>query len=727
MRRSELTIDLGALRRNVRRPAGGGRAGRALGRRQGGRVRPRRARGVARRARGGRRRALRRDRRRRASRSATPSASARILVMGPLAPGRTTWPGRRGLDVAVSSLDHPPPAVVLHLKVDTGMGRFGIAAGELAGAPGANVVGVMSHLATADEEDETSPASSSSAFAAVRERFPRDLLFHVANSAATLRFPEAGFDAVRCGVALYGLSPFGDDPRAHGLEPVLSWRSYVAQVKALRRGESTGYGRRFVAKRKTRVGLVPVGYADGFRRGPDRHRGARRRDAAPGGRDGLDGLVRRRARRRGGGRSGHDPRRRRPRRGARARPRDDQLRAHVRDRPRPRAHRREGRRWMSRRSPRPPGEGAYVVGGAVRDELLGRPVLDFDVACREPAPSGAGLRTRGGRRGLRALRPPRRLARRLPRRADGRLHAAPRRDRGRSPHARLHGERRRAPARRRRARRPARWAFRICTPASCASSRDVGLRRRPAPAPPGRPPRGRARLPARRGERGARAGSRRARDLARPASGSSPSSRASRATASAAWTSSDSSSRSAEASSASRVTPRPSTTAISSSPRSARASFASRSRTSCAASPAPCSAPRPPADASPREIHRFRRATEPWALDALAYLDRPELAAAVVARARRRPARAAPARRRARPRARPRGRPAARAGRRGARGRDDLDAGRSARARAPRGSGYAAHLTVQPTGGVSATGGASPASTASSAWRSHGSAPASSV
>jgi alanine racemase len=72
---------------------------------------------------------------------------------------------------------------------------------------------------------------------------------------------------VRCGVALYGLSPFGREPAEHGLDPVLSWRSYVAQAKTLRRGESTGYGRRFVAQEATRIGLVPVGYGDGFRRG----------------------------------------------------------------------------------------------------------------------------------------------------------------------------------------------------------------------------------------------------------------------------------------------------------------------------------------------------------------------------------------------------------------------------------------------------------------------------
>src|SRR5207253_2304858 len=73
-------------------------------------------------------------------------------------------------------------------------------------------------------------------------------------------------DAARCGIALYGLSPFGTDPADDGLEPVLRWESHLAQVKRLAPGAGTGYGRRFVAERPTWIGLVPVGYADGFRR-----------------------------------------------------------------------------------------------------------------------------------------------------------------------------------------------------------------------------------------------------------------------------------------------------------------------------------------------------------------------------------------------------------------------------------------------------------------------------
>jgi alanine racemase len=81
-----------------------------------------------------------------------------------------------------------------------------------------------------------------------------------------LRIPESHFDAARCGVAIYGLSPFGEPPVSDGLEPALRWDSHLAQVRQLAAGESTGYRRAFVAEEPTWIGIVPVGYADGFRR-----------------------------------------------------------------------------------------------------------------------------------------------------------------------------------------------------------------------------------------------------------------------------------------------------------------------------------------------------------------------------------------------------------------------------------------------------------------------------
>ena len=191
--------------------------------------------------------------------------SARILVMSPLARGEEPVARDARLEVALTSPE-APDGLAVHLKVDTGMGRWGMSLGEALTVPRERVVGVMSHLATADEADEAFAREQVERFREIAAAFP-GVTAHLANSAGALRLPEARFDAVRCGVALYGLSPFGDDPAAHGLEPALGWRSYVALVRELDTGESTGYGRRFVAERPARVGIVPVGYADGFRRG----------------------------------------------------------------------------------------------------------------------------------------------------------------------------------------------------------------------------------------------------------------------------------------------------------------------------------------------------------------------------------------------------------------------------------------------------------------------------
>jgi alanine racemase len=188
----------------------------------------------------------------------------RIVVLGPLARREEGLARELRLDVTVSAAELPE-GLAVHLKVDTGMGRWGVDPTDLDGIPEGRVAGIMSHLATADAADEGFAREQIARFAAVAARFP-GAVRHLANSAATLRFPDARLDAVRCGIALYGLSPFSDDPALYGLEPVLAWRSYVAQAKELPPGGSTGYGRRFVASQTTRIGLVPIGYADGFRR-----------------------------------------------------------------------------------------------------------------------------------------------------------------------------------------------------------------------------------------------------------------------------------------------------------------------------------------------------------------------------------------------------------------------------------------------------------------------------
>lgn len=186
---------------------------------------------------------------------------ARIVVMGPAATSREIAHAREARLELVVSGGEIPEGVRVHLKLDTGMGRWGLSELPL---PPVEVVGLMSHLATAD---------SDAAFAEWQiERFREatrtysHLTRHIANSAAALRYPSARFDAARCGIALYGISPFGTDPAEDGLQPALSWTSHLAQVRLLETGWSTGYGRRFVAEQPTWIGIVPVGYADGFRR-----------------------------------------------------------------------------------------------------------------------------------------------------------------------------------------------------------------------------------------------------------------------------------------------------------------------------------------------------------------------------------------------------------------------------------------------------------------------------
>jgi alanine racemase len=186
---------------------------------------------------------------------------ARILVMGPTSAAREVALAREAALELVVSDGEIPEGVRIHIKLDTGMGRWGLS--ELP-APSNGVVGLMSHLASADCD----PAFTDTQISRFREATEpyRDLTRHLANSAGALRFPDARFDAARCGVAIYGLSPFGSDPGDDGLEPALRWSSMLAQVRQLAPGESTGYGRRFVAEQPTWIGIVPVGYADGFRR-----------------------------------------------------------------------------------------------------------------------------------------------------------------------------------------------------------------------------------------------------------------------------------------------------------------------------------------------------------------------------------------------------------------------------------------------------------------------------
>jgi alanine racemase len=169
-------------------------------------------------------------------------------------------------------------AVNVHVKLDTGMGRLGtrvpaealeVAEAVAAAEPQLRLVGAMTHFATADEDPEflaTQLDRFEPFVAQLRGRFP-GLVAHAANSAATLTEPRSHFDFVRCGIAIYGCDPMNEDPSARRLEPVLELASYVAAVKPAEAGDTVGYGRTFTAQAPTWIATIPIGYADGIRRG----------------------------------------------------------------------------------------------------------------------------------------------------------------------------------------------------------------------------------------------------------------------------------------------------------------------------------------------------------------------------------------------------------------------------------------------------------------------------
>jgi len=192
-----------------------------------------------------------------------------ILVMGALTRSELVVAVDADADVVAWTDELAEQAPRVHVKLDTGMGRLGTKDRELALrlAQRDNVVGLMTHFATADDPSDDLFGAQLEAFREFVGAVGRDdLIAHAANSAAALREPGSHFDLVRCGVALYGMDPFGTDPAAHGLEPALSLSSWVAAVRRFEAGDSAGYGRRWTAQEPTWVATVPIGYGDGWRR-----------------------------------------------------------------------------------------------------------------------------------------------------------------------------------------------------------------------------------------------------------------------------------------------------------------------------------------------------------------------------------------------------------------------------------------------------------------------------
>jgi alanine racemase len=195
---------------------------------------------------------------------------APVLVMGAVTRDELGVALEADADVVAWTAEVAGAVPRVHVKLDTGMGRLGTKdrdeALRLAARP--NVTGLMTHFATADEPGDDLFPRQLERFRGFVEAVGRDdLVVHAANSAAALRDPASHFDLVRCGIAIYGMDPFHEDPAAHGLEPALSLHSWVAAVRRFEPGDSAGYGRRWTAEERCWVATVPIGYGDGWRRG----------------------------------------------------------------------------------------------------------------------------------------------------------------------------------------------------------------------------------------------------------------------------------------------------------------------------------------------------------------------------------------------------------------------------------------------------------------------------
>jgi alanine racemase len=170
-----------------------------------------------------------------------------------------------------------------HIKVDTGMGRLGLLPEEVPSfvhsvrdLPGLSLEGIFTHFSIADGADLSYTRWQLGRFQRVLDTlktygitFP---LIHAANSAALLRLPESRFTMVRLGLAMYGLAPSSAVPLLPGMRRALTWKTSVAQVKTLPAGSFVSYGNTYQTQKEEIIAVIPVGYADGFRRAP-RHWG----------------------------------------------------------------------------------------------------------------------------------------------------------------------------------------------------------------------------------------------------------------------------------------------------------------------------------------------------------------------------------------------------------------------------------------------------------------------
>lgn len=214
--------------------------------------------------------------------------TAPILVMGPIGDGELERAIRYDLQLVVSAPAFAralagevrrlgAPSVPVHLKIDTGMRRYGCVPAEaaaiarsIAAAPELRFAGLMTHFAAADDPDPAFTFAQAAEFDAVVDALRSEGIpipaQHLANSAATVRYPSLHRDMVRSGIAIRGLPPDPAMPLPAGFRPILSLYSRVARVIPLASGDTVSYGRTYRSEGDEWGALVPIGYADGYAR-----------------------------------------------------------------------------------------------------------------------------------------------------------------------------------------------------------------------------------------------------------------------------------------------------------------------------------------------------------------------------------------------------------------------------------------------------------------------------
>ena len=228
-----------------------------------------------------------------------------ILILGGIYPNEIEDLIKYNLSTSLSSsviasaiskkAEQANKSVGVHIKIDTGMGRLGIQPEDFLSllnnvitCKNLKIDGLFTHFSSADEEDPETTHHQISIFLNVLKKLRTTnfskmtneidhILFHSANTAGLLRFPESRFDLVRPGISLFGSFPsptvasvfdsLTNENKATKLRPVMNWKTKIIQIQTLRKGVPVSYGGRYVTKNDgTRIATIPVGYADGLSR-----------------------------------------------------------------------------------------------------------------------------------------------------------------------------------------------------------------------------------------------------------------------------------------------------------------------------------------------------------------------------------------------------------------------------------------------------------------------------